>query len=225
MAARGLTFDPDSHTYVLDGVEVPSVTGVLKRAGLIDFSSIPNGILETARARGTVVHKAIHFFNENDLDVDRFAHDFPECIGYLDAWISFTRSRDFVPVLNERRIASRQYQLAGTADCFGLLDGLPILLDFATGRPQDVAKDLQTAAYYALATEWAREDDPELAAFLARSRGIVRRYGVALRKDGTFSLDPYTAPTDFREFLTLVEAQRIVARRRPAARTELPEVA
>ena len=221
---RGLTFDEVSHTYLLDGVPVPSVTGVLKRAGLIDFSSIPNGILEHARARGTAVHKAIHYFNEQDLDLDAFYRDFPEYDGYLRAWIAFTEQRSFVAVLNERRVASRRHQVAGTADCFGLLDGLPVLLDFATGRPQDVAKDLQTAAYYALATEWAQEDDPDLASFLGRSRGVLRRYGVALRKDGTFSLDPYTAPTDFREFLTLVDAQRIVARRRPN-REDLPEVA
>jgi hypothetical protein len=216
MAARGLTFDEPTHTYLLDDVPVVSVTGVLKRAGLIDFSSIPNGILETARARGTVVHRAVHYYNENDLDVDRFVQDFPDCAGYLHAWIAFTEQRHFRAVLNERRVASRRHQIAGTADCFGLLDEHPVILDFATGRPQDVAKDLQTAAYYALATEWAAgEDDPELAAFLAKTRGVLRRYGVALRKDGTFSLDPYTNPSDLREFLTLLDAQQIVARRRP----------
>jgi hypothetical protein len=224
MAARGLTFEPSTHTYTLDGEVVPSVTQILKRAGLIDFSGIPPTILERARRRGTAVHQAIHYFNENDLDVAAFEADFPESAGYLHAWIAFTDQRHFRAVLSERRIASRRHLVAGTADCFGLLDGLPILLDFATGRPQDVAKDLQTAAYYAIGTEWAAEDDPDLQAFLDRSRGVLRRYGVALRKDGTFALDPYTSPTDFREFLTLVDAQRIVARRRPQ-REDLPEVA
>ncbi len=212
-----LTFDPVGHVYTLDGVRVPSVTQILKHAGLIDFSSVPPPVLENARLRGTHVHQAIHYFNEHDLDVATFDREFPECAGYLEAWITFTERRRFEPVLNERRLASRKYQVAGTADCFGFLDGAPVLLDFATGRPQDVAKDLQTGAYYALALEWAGDGaDPELAVFLAQSRGALTRYGVALRVDGTFSLEPYSNASDFREFLALVGAYRIVANRRAA---------
>jgi len=221
----GLHFDPVTHVYTLDGLRCPSVTGVLRRAGLIDYSGVPSGILESARLRGTRVHAALHYFNEDDLDVNRFMLDFPECAGYLQAWINFTEQRRFRAVLNERRLASRRHQLTGTADCFGYLDDVPVLLDFATGRPQDVAKDLQTAAYHAMALEWARGgDDPELQAFLTRNGGVVRRYGVALRKDGTFALDPYTAPQDWREFLLLLDAQRVVERKRPRL-VALPEVA
>lgn len=225
MTTRGLTFEPTTHTYTLDGRRVPSVTGILRHAGLIDFASVPPPILEAARTRGTTVHAAVHYFNENDLDLDAFVRDFPDWLGYLEAWFRFTDQRAFRAVLNERRVASRRYQVAGTADCFGYLDGQAVLLDFATGRPQDVAKDLQTAAYYALALEWAGDgDDPELATFLANSRGGLRRYGVALRKDGTFGVEPYTGTADFRDFLTLVAAQRIAASRR-AAIADLTEVA
>lgn len=221
-----LTFDKAAHTYTLDGEPVPSVTGILKAAGLIDFSHIPEPVLASARRRGTNVHAAIHYYNENDLDVDAFTAEFPECAGYLRAWIAFTEQRHFRPVLNERRLASRKHHVAGTADCFGLLDGLPILLDFATGRPQDVAKDLQTGAYHALAVEWsAADEDPELTAFLAHSRGVLRRFGVALRSDGAFTLEPYVNPSDFREFLALVDAHRVVTRRRPGTVAALPEVA
>jgi hypothetical protein len=216
-----LAFDPIGHVYTLDGERVPSVTQILKHAGVIDFSHVPPPILETARQRGTHVHAAIHFYNENDLDLDTFEQQFPECYGYVRAWIRFTNVRRFRAVLNERRIASRRYKVAGTADCFGFLDGAPVLLDFATGDPADVAKDLQTAAYYALALEWSADgDDPDLASFLASSRGALRRYGVALRADGTFSVHPYAGASDFREFLALVTAYRIVAGRR-AARLEV----
>lgn len=212
----GLLFDAPSHTYTLDGERVHSVTHILTRAGLIDFSGIPIVTLDAARRRGTIVHQAIHYLNENDLDVDRFMADFPDYAGYLRAWITFTEQRHFRAVLCERRLASRKHRIAGTADCFGTLDGVPVLLDFATGRPSDVAKDLQTAAYFSLATEWAAEPDgdPELLAFLTRARGVLKRYGVALRADGTFSLDPYTNPSDFRDFLTLVAAQRITDARK-----------
>lgn len=217
MMPKGLTFEPLSHVYTLDGRVVPSVTGILRYAGLIDFSSIPGPVLEKARARGSVVHSAVHYFNENDLDLDAFFRDFPDWTGYLEAWLRFTDQRQFKAALSEHRVASRRYQVAGTVDCFGYLDGEPVLLDFATGNPADVAKDLQTAAYYALGLEWAGDgDDPALATFLSSARGGVRRYGVALRKDGTFRVEPYTGAADFRDFLTLVAAHRIVTTRRGA---------
>jgi PD-(D/E)XK nuclease superfamily len=214
-----LTFDASNHTYALDGRVVRrSVTGVLKHAGLIDFSAIPPDVLERARVRGTTVHQAIHYYNEHDLDLDAFKVDYPEYWPYVEAWITFCDRRDFVPVLCEHRVASRRYHLAGTIDCLGLLDGRAVLLDFATGDPAHAAKDLQTAAYALLAHEWAPEDPP-LASFLARHRAI-RRYGVRLRADATFALEAYADPADWRHFLALVEAQRIVDARQRTAGAE-----
>jgi hypothetical protein len=202
----GLTFDALPHTYALDGVDVPSVTGVLKACGLIDFSGIPRLILEAARLRGTTVHEAVHYYNEGDLNVAWFCDEFPGYAGYLQAWVAFRRQRRFVPILNEHRIASRRHQVAGTLDCLGVLDGEAVLLDYATGRPRDVAKHLQTAAYHALALEWASED-AALAAFFARYP-VVRRCAIALRKDGSFRLEPYGNPADFRTFRTYLEDSR-----------------
>jgi hypothetical protein len=210
-----LTFAPATHTYDLDGVRVPSVTGILKASSLIDFSRVPPSELDRARVRGTVVHQAIHYFNERDLDVDRFCAEFPDYAGYLRAWIAFTEERRFVPRFNEYRVASRRHQVAGTIDCLGVLDGHGALLDFATGRPEDVAKDLQTAAYHGLAREWADGGhDPALDAFFAGHGLVVRRAAIALKRDGRFSVHAYADPSDWRTFTTLVEAQRIITTRR-----------
>jgi hypothetical protein len=211
----GLTFDAASHVYTLDGQVVPSVTGILKASGLIDFTGIPESILEAARVRGTTVHQAIAYFNDGDLDLDLFATDFPDYLPYVDAWVSFCQQRRFVAIVSECQIASRRYQVAGTLDCLGELDGEPVLLDFATGNPADTAKDLQTSGYFVLALEWAEyaDADPRLKAFFSRHT-LLRRYGVGLEKTGAFSLHPYVNPSDMRQFLALVEAQRIVRARR-----------
>jgi hypothetical protein len=212
---RGLTFEPLEHVYRLDGRPVwRSVTGVLKAAGLIDFSAIPGPILDAARVRGTTVHQAIAYHNEGDLAVDHFRAAFPDYWPYVAAWLHFREARRFTPVLAEYRVASRRYDLAGTIDCLGILDGHAAILDFATGDPADVAKDLQTSGYLVLAREWA-EEDPVLAAFVS-AHPAIRRYGVALRNDETFAVSPYSDPADTRAFLTLVEAQRIVHARKPA---------
>src|SRR4051812_25371002 len=113
----GLVFHADSHVYELDGEVVPSVTGVLKASGLINFDHIPPRVLEAALARGNTVHRAIHYWNEKDLDVDVFRCNFPPYAGYLNAWINFCAQRSFTAVLNEHRIVSRRHGVAGTLDC------------------------------------------------------------------------------------------------------------
>lgn len=206
-----LMFDPTMHTYTLDGDVVPSVTGILRASGVVNFDAVPPDVLERARIRGTVVHQAIHYYNEHDLDVDRFCREFPDYAPYVRAWITFTEQRHFVPTLCEYRVASRRHRVAGTIDCLGVLDHGGALLDFATGRPEDVAKDLQTAAYHGLALEWAAEGDAALGDFF--SRYVVRRYAIALKADATFSVHAYADPSDWRSFLVLADAQRIVAAR------------
>lgn len=208
-----LTFDPINHVYTLDGVVVPSVTGILRASGVIDFSGIPDATLEAAQRRGTVVHQAVHYYNESDLDLESFRRDYPDWVGYVDSWIAFRAARQFTPILNEHRVASRVRKVAGTIDCLGVLDGSGALIDFATGRPQDVSKDLQTAAYHLLLLEWGH-DDERLADFLLK-HPVVRRYGVRLMRDGSVArIEQYRDPLDVRKFVTLVEAQRIVAERR-----------
>jgi hypothetical protein len=87
-------FEPLTHTYTLDGVRLPSVTQVLQRAGLIDFSRIPAPILLSARDRGAAVHRALHYYNEGDLDA-AFQYEFPEYWPYLEAWIKFLDESGF----------------------------------------------------------------------------------------------------------------------------------
>jgi hypothetical protein len=219
-----LDFDPVAHRYSLDGVPVSrSVTGVLKRADVLNFASVPSAVLDRARVRGTIVHEALHYLNEGDLDLGAFAKDYPLYCGYLEAWQFFLTARDFSPMLCEHRVCSPAYDVAGTIDCLGVLDGRAVIVDFATGDPDDAAKDLQTAAYLALALEW-RAHDQTLDQFFCNYGEAVARYAVALRADGTFSIEGYNEVGRYvkerREFLTLVEAQRIADSRRP--RHEVP---
>jgi len=203
----GLTFEPISHRYELDGVRVPSVTGVLRASGLVDFSAVPPPILERARIRGTTVHEAIAALNENDLDLEAFYRDFDEESGYLRGWETFLSQRCYRPLLNEVRVASRRHQVAGTIDTIGTLDGVAVILDYATGSAAASCKRLQLAGYEYLAREWA-SDEPLLTDFFVRYP-YVKRYAVELHRDGSFRLEPYTDPGDFREFVTLRSALAI----------------
>jgi len=196
-----LLFDEPTHRYTLDGVAVPSVTQVLRAGGLFDaFDRLPEGVRLGALERGRLVHQALHYLNEQDLDLVQFARDFPELQGYVQGWIDFCAQRAFVPMLCEYRLASRRHQLAGTADCFGELDGHGALVDFATGGAP-IGKDLQTSAYLSMAYE-ASLEDARLAQYLD-THPVVKRFAVLLRKDGGFQIHQYADPGDFRRFLLL----------------------
>lgn len=212
-----LTFEDLRHAYFLGEQRVPSVTQVLEASGaMIDFSKIPGPILLQARDRGTAVHRAAHYWLEGDFDVEDFCATFPEYAGYLQSLIRLFDSGQLETVSCERRVASPLYQYAGTFDWIGLFNGKAALLDWATGAPSDVAKDLQTAAYEVAAREWASlGEDSLLADFFAAHPKPLQRVAVRLLKDGALpKLEPYADPRHFSEFRTLLAAMQIVARRR-----------
>jgi hypothetical protein len=211
-----LEFADLNHAYLLDGVRVPSVTQILQATGaMIDFSKIPQPILLAARDRGSAVHRAAHYWLEGDLDVVDFFATFPEYGGYLQSLMALFATGRLTTVACERRVASPLYGFAGTFDWVGLFDGKAALLDWATGAPSDVAKDLQTSAYEVAAREWASlGEDPLLADFLSK-HARLQRIAVRLDKTGALpKLETYTDPNHFREFRVLLEAQQIIARRK-----------
>jgi hypothetical protein len=144
-------FDPVPHTYTLAGERLPSVTQVLQASGIVDFSHVPQPILLAARDRGSAVHQAVHYYNEDDINLDAFRDEFPEYWPYLAAWIAFREQSGF-------EVATSFDQLAALTH--------------------------------------------------------LTRYAVQLRRDGTYRVEAYTAPSDYPEFLALLRAREIVAKHR-----------
>jgi hypothetical protein len=206
-----LRFDPGPHLYTLNGEHVPSVTQVL--SALYDFDFLPPWRRTEVLERGRVVHDAIDADNRRDLDDAAFNRLWPEHAGYVAAWRAFREARRFAPIFCEYRVASIRHHVAGTIDALGTLDGVAALIDYKTGDPGYVATDLQTAAYFGLAVEWANAGDTGLADFFKRYP-IVRRFAVQLKPDGAFRVEAYTNPTDYRDFLTLAAAHHLIAGRR-----------
>lgn len=214
--APSLTFDAAGHAYTLDTAPVRSVTGLLRKVGLINFDGIPPTILEAARERGTKVHQAAHYYNEHDLDVLGFCRQFPGYAGYLQSWIRLMDTGRLETVLCEHRVACRTPRYAGTFDWLGVFDRHAALMDFATGRPEDAAKHLQTAGYVAALPAWATEPGEEaLRAFVA-AHPFIARFSVKLDKHGGLpTVTPYRDPKDFTRFRLIAEAVNAVDLERP----------
>jgi hypothetical protein len=135
-ACEGLTFDEEKHEYRLDGRVIPSVTQVLKAAGMIDDQWFD----EWSRERGKAVHKATELDDRGELDESTID---PRIAGYLDAWRRFIFETGWKSNEIEKLVFSRFAWFAGTLDRIGRFPtdrGLSIV-DIKTGTPTRAAMD------------------------------------------------------------------------------------
>ena len=59
MVKPEIIFDEATHTYLVDGEEVPSVTTILQPLSMRSYSAVNPSVLEYARNRGKAIHEAV----------------------------------------------------------------------------------------------------------------------------------------------------------------------
>lgn len=185
--AERFTFDADSHTYRFDGERIPSVTQILEP--LIDYSGVPNGVLQHAADRGTAVHLATEFWDDGDLDEDSIDE---EVLPYVMAWQRFRDDSGFAVLKSEVRVYSARHRFAGTFDCLGVMDRKLAIVEKKTTALLHPATAIQVSAYMRAYNE------P-----LPRDEQAKRCYSVHLRRDGTYRLDEWDPTDHWSAFLAL----------------------
>lgn len=63
-----LEYFDDTHTYLYDGLMLPSVSQILGTKYRNEYASVPPAVLNNAAQRGTAVHKAIENYNNSGYD-------------------------------------------------------------------------------------------------------------------------------------------------------------
>nr|UWI11278.1 MAG: protein of unknown function (DUF3799) [Bacteriophage sp.] len=63
-----LEYFDETHTYLYDGLMLPSVSQILGSKFRNEYASVPPAVLNNAAQRGTAVHKAIENYNNSDYD-------------------------------------------------------------------------------------------------------------------------------------------------------------
>jgi hypothetical protein len=180
-----LTFEEDTHTYRTEGKVVGSVTQIL--SPLVDFSMVPKDILERAKQLGTAVHKLTELYDLDDLDEEGLSD---ELLPFLTAWRKFRAETGFVPELIEQRFHHPALRFAGTLDRTGLIGGRRSVIDIKKMLTLGPVVGVQLAAY----AELCRVNGHE----------VLDRYGLGLRKDGTYRLVPFKDKSDWPTFLSLL---------------------
>lgn len=161
-------FVEESHEYFLGDRKLPSVTQVLKEAGLLYYPASSSYHME----RGSFVHRATEWIDRGTLDWDSLDDTLRP---YCEAYAKFCRDVNPEPILSERPLYHAQFLFAGTLDRVVKMNGFTSLIDIKTGSPHP-ATALQVSAYAELAR--VNEDIHFLKCF-----------SLHLRDDGSYRLD------------------------------------
>jgi hypothetical protein len=175
-----LEFNPQNHTYGIDGVLIPSVTTILQDMGLIDTRYFT----DYGRDRGKLVHRIIHWHITYELDEDTID---PTLRPYFDAWLSFEKDTNFICTAAEKPLFRLVYRFAGTPDYIGLLNGIEAVIDGKSGGLYP-STALQLVGYEILAER------------------PLKRYALQLMETGKYKLTPYKERSDRGVFLGCLAA-------------------
>lgn len=148
-----------------DGKRVPgatTVTGLLNKPYLIKWANNLglDGIdsskyTDEAAKVGTLAHAMIQAdLTGEEIDKNQFSKEQIDLAE--NAVISFFewKGRHKVePIICEKPMVSDKMMFGGTVDCYCLLDGVPVLLDFKTGKAIYEEYFVQTSAYAELLRE------------------------------------------------------------------------
>jgi len=178
--------EEETHTYTLGGHVLPSVSEIMRP--IVSFDGIPEDVLTKARIRGKAIHKALEYYDQGDLDHAQLS---PVIVPYVEAYEKFIRDTGFKPHYIEKIVWSSIYRYAGTLDRSGTLFDNHAVIDLKAVHELNPATAIQTAAYDKGLCESEGEEKH-------------KRYGLQLKKDGTYRLQEYTDPHDFQVFLSLL---------------------
>lgn len=179
-------FESSTHTYRIKDKVTPSVTQVLRNAGLIctEFYS------EKAMRRGTDVHLAIYHLAGN-----RAVEVREDIIPYIDAYQKFIKASGARVRLCEQIVYSTTYDYAGTFDWYGELNGNMVLIDLKTGGDPSYS-GMQLAAYLDAGVE------------CGLMKANTKRFVLQLKSTGAFSLIPKTDRSDLQTFRNAIQRTR-----------------
>ena len=142
----GLTYQEEGHVYSMNGQKLPSVTQLLKDAGLgVNYSAVNPATLENARLRGDAIHYQIEdaLWNDNFFETGDEAK---QILRYLNNIFYNFKKNAFVDLLSEGTFYSinsiKPY--AGRFDLLGKVNGEYVLFDVKTMKSWSGALELYT---------------------------------------------------------------------------------
>ena len=196
MTAPVITFEPETHTYTVNGRPAVSVTTAL--SVLEDWSRVDPDLLARAGAFGTAVHTMTELYDLDDLDEDTLD---PALAPYLDGYQKFLAAMQPQWEVIEQPVASAALRCAGMPDRIGMIGRARWLIDIKSTAGVPITVGPQTAAY----AEFAKE-----------TLGLrVAKRGCLILTPGGFNLVPLNATTDYSLFVSALNITRFLQKHHP----------
>lgn len=120
---RTVEFDDETHTYIVDGIIVPSVSAILKTF-FDDYQGVSRSVLEQASARGTALHEAIEIYEKTGQGSD--LKEFKNYL-FLKRHFGFKNISNELPIIYEE---DDRVLFAGRLDQIIEIDGKLGINDF-----------------------------------------------------------------------------------------------
>ena len=120
----GLVFEPELHRYTVDGVEVPSVTTILKEIGIIDTTYYT----ASGAATGKTKHQMLEVLDRGELDWTAVPD---EWLWICEAWVRWLGDCEILAI--EEPVCHEILGYAGTPDRVLLVDGEKTVVDIKSG--------------------------------------------------------------------------------------------
>lgn len=148
-----------------DGTRVPgttTITGLLNKPQLVSWANKlglegidSSKYVDEAAAIGTLAHAMVQaHLQKEEIDYDRYSKmqiDLAE--NSLISFFEWKKRHEILVYQCETPLVSEKMKYGGTIDCYCLLDGVPTLLDFKTGKAVYDEYFVQLAAYAELLRE------------------------------------------------------------------------
>ena len=174
-----LEFEERKHIYLLDGVQIPSVTQLMKPLSDKVYGPVDIQTLENAARKGTIVHNAIDNYLEFEIE------DIPEeHRGYFDAFLEWFENENPEVIATERKVYHKALRYAGTCDLLCMINGKLTLVDYKTSAAiQQMLYPIQLEGY---AKAW------ETHGIKVEDKIILH-----LKKDGKYAVHRYATNPEY----------------------------
>lgn len=117
-------FLKDTHTYLVDGIIVPSVSTILSQTIFADkYKDVPDFVLKKAAEFGTAIHNAIEHESDDDLTDEQQV--------VYKRWLKL-KAKHNIKAVEQEQIIHLGHQYAGTFDMMAEINGELCLVDIKT---------------------------------------------------------------------------------------------
>lgn len=189
-------FQDEGHRYFMGGQEVPSVSSILKKSGMVDDSHYT----DEHRARGHAVHFGTRLLDEGDLgQID------PRIAPYLAAYANFLEKHNPSWLSIEQPLIHPHYRFGVTHDRAGIVDGLSGVVEIKT------TESVSTKIHKAWRLQTAAQS---IAVYDCLGIVCISRWVLNLSKKGTYKFEQFPIkdnPSDRQDFLSLLRSHQMRA--------------